>query len=143
MTKTKITNELVASIFATMRIVRESSQNHKKRDPFSVLQLEVLNYVLVKENPTMKDISNYLCVTPPSATSVVNGLVMAKKLERINDTTDRRIIRLVISAKGKNEAQKWNQEKTERMKKILSVLSEKEKEELIRIFTKISKAYHS
>jgi DNA-binding MarR family transcriptional regulator len=136
-------NELVASIFAVMRVVREHAQKRHKRDPFSILQLETLNYVSVNGQPTMKDISNYLCITPPSATSIVNGLVKAGKLERIPDPRDRRIVRLSATAKGKREAGKWYAEKTARMKKIFAVLSEKERGDIVRMFTKISKAHHS
>ena len=139
MTKTDNSNELVANLFATMRYVRERSQKRQKRDPFSALQLETLNYVAGKGKPTMKDVSNYLCVAPPSATSMVNGLVSVGKLERITDSEDRRIVRLTVTAKGKREAEKWYNEKTQRIKKVFSVLSEKEREDLIRILAKISR----
>jgi len=131
-------NDLVAHVFCTTRLIRERAQKTCKSDPFSALQLETLFYVESKGNPTMKDISGYLCVTPPSATSVVDKLVIAKKLERITDPKDRRIVRLNVTAKGKNEAEKWYAEKIERMKKMFSVLTESERIEFTRILTKIS-----
>ena len=58
--------QLISMIFAVSRLIRECAKDREKIDPFSFLRLETLRYVTEKDNPSMKDVADYLCVTPPS-----------------------------------------------------------------------------
>lgn len=136
------TSELISQIFSVSRLIRESAKDREKIDPFSYLRLEALRYVSERKNPSMKDISDYLCITPPSATSLVNGLVKAKHLERLYDKDDRRIVRLAITQSGKKKLEAGFRDITKRMEKILSNLEEKERRDLIRILQKLHRVYN-
>ncbi|MFA5926238.1 MAG: MarR family transcriptional regulator [Parcubacteria group bacterium] len=136
MKKEDATNQAVSLIFSLGRQIKERFQNERK-GWISGMNLEVLRYIR-EHKPLMKDIADYLCVTPPSATSLVNNLVNDKLAERVYDEEDRRVVRLQITVHGKNELMKGKERIADRMKKILSSLSKKEKEDLIRILEKIS-----
>jgi len=133
--------KLVSMIFTTSRLIRERSGNQEKIDPFSILQLETLRYVDEKENPSMREIADYLCITAPSATSLINTLVKSKRLLRIHGKADRRLVRLAITPKGKEALVIGFKKITKRMQTILSNLDEKEKADLIMILGKLSQAY--
>lgn len=134
--------QLTSMIFTTSRLIRERTKDREKIDPLSYLQLGTLRYVAEKDNPPMKDIADYLCITPPSATSLINSLVKAKQLERIHDKDDRRLIRLAITSKGKKRLGDGFKKITARLRKILSHLSEKERDDFIRILEKLSRVYN-
>jgi len=133
--------KLISMIFATSRLIRERSGNHEKIDPFSILQLETLRYVDEKENPSMREIADYLCVTAPSVTSLIDTLAKSKLLERIHDKADRRLVRLAVTPKGKEALVVGFKKITKRMQAVLINLSEKERVDLIMILEKLSQSY--
>ena len=133
--------QLISMVFATSRLIRERAKDREKIDPFSFLQLETLRYVAEKDNPSMRDIADYLCVTPPSATSLINGLAEAGQLERVHDKNDRRFVRLVVTPKGKTVLASGFKKIITRMRKILSNLNARERSDLFKILEKLSRAY--
>jgi len=133
--------QLVSMIFTTSRLIRERAKDREKIDPFSFLRLETLRYVAEKDNSSMKDVADYLCVTPPSATSLINSLVEAGQLERIYDKDDRRFVRLAVTQKGKTALASGFKKITTRMRKALNNLDAKERSDLITILEKLSQAY--
>lgn len=140
MKKDKI-DYLVSQLFATGRIIQEHTKSRNKIDPFSHLQLETLRYVAEKDNPSMKEIASYLCVTSPSATSIINWLVKAGQLKRIYDAKDRRIVRLNITAEGKIVLGRCFKKILGRMQEVLKNLNEKEINDFIKILEKLSSVH--
>jgi len=141
MPKTDKINYLISLMFNTGRLIYKQSHRKNRANIFSFLQLEVLNYVLENKEPLMKDVANFLCITPASATSLINRLVKAGMLERHFDKNDRRVIRLFITSKGKKALKKEFRKSSLRLRKILTKLNQKEQENLIRIFQKLQKIY--
>jgi len=136
-----IIEQLISAIFSTSRLLRERTENREGLDPFSFFQLETLRYVAEKNNPSMKDIADYLCITPSSATSLINRLVKAKQIERTKDKCDRRLVRLVITPKGEKTFGSGFKKIVKQMRKVLSNLSKKERVDLIAILQKLSQTY--
>ena len=138
----KTINHIISLIFKNSRLIREHLRKEKKHpDPFSILRLEVLRYVLERKNPLMREVADYFCITPPSATSLVNSLVKLGMLQRLEDKNDRRVIRLYLTSKGKREIEKGFKEISHNMKGILALLNLREQKELIKILGKLSKIY--
>jgi DNA-binding MarR family transcriptional regulator len=131
-----LTNQAISLMFSVNRIIKERHGTEQAKS-FSRLNLETLRYIK-ENNPLMKEIADYLCVTPPSATALINNLAEQNLVERVADQEDRRIVRLQITAHGKKELGDSIDDLAGRMKKILNVLDDKEKENLIRILQKIS-----
>jgi len=135
---------IILLIFKTSRLIREQLKKEKRHsDPFSILRLEALRYIAEKKNPLMKEIADYFCITPPSATSLINPLVKSGMLERIYDKNDRRAIRLSITLKGRKELKKGFDKINNNMKKILNQLNINEQRNLIKILEKLSKIYEN
>jgi len=127
----------ISLIFSVSRMIKEKYCSDRQKS-ISGVKLETLRYI--KENkPLMKDIAEYLSITPPSATSLINHLVEAKLVERIRDKKDRRIVRMNITGFGEKKFTEGMTMVADRMKKVLSSLNDKEKENLIKILEKISK----
>lgn len=134
-------NKIISLIFTTSRLIRERSKGKEHPDPFSFLQIETLRYVSENKNPPMKDVADYLYITPPSATSLIDGLVKTKMLERNFDKNDRRVVRLSVTSKGQKILSTGFNETAIRMQKILKKLDEKEQKNLIEILEKLSRLY--
>ena len=138
----KIIDYLISLIFKTDRLIyRQLKKEKKQLGPFSLLRLEVLRYIAEKKNPLMKEVADYFCITPPSVTSLIDSLVKSKVVKRVYDENDRRVIRLFITSKGKEELKKGIRRINSNMKKILSQLSIEELKNLVRILEKLSKIY--
>ncbi len=131
------TNKAISLIFSVSRMIKEKYQNERQKN-ISGMKLETLRYI--KENkPLMKDIAEYLSIAPPSATSLINHLVEAKLVERVQDGSDRRIVRMSITSFGEKKFAQEMAMIADRMKRMLSPLNTGEKENLIKILEKISK----
>lgn len=85
----------------------------------------------------MKEVADYLGITPPSATSLIDGLVESNLLKRNFDKNDRRVVRLTVTAHGKQTIKRGLNIMTSQMKKVLACLTEKEQKQLILIYKKV------
>jgi len=132
---------LISLIFTTTRLIRERTRRPERIDPFSFLRLEALRYVSEKGTPSMNEVADYLCITPPSATSLINGLVKARQLSRVFDKEDRRVVRLSITPAGKRTIHEGFSAIAKRMEKVLDKLDKKEKDELSNILEKLARIY--
>lgn len=129
-------DELIELVFTMNRLTKEGME-HEKGSP-SYIQLQALSFILRQKNPIMKDVAEYLDITPPSATFLVNSLIKLDLVKRIYDSEDKRIIRLSISNKGKKELQAGFAKSKQHLHKKLSFLSAKECQSFILILKKIS-----
>jgi len=140
----KTIDYIISLIFKTDRLIHRRLKREKRRlDPFSVLRLEALRYIAEKKNPSMREVADYFCITPPSVTSLINSLVRSKVVKRVYDENDRRAIRLFITSKGREELKKGINRINNNMRKILRQLNTKELKGLIRILEKLSKIYEN
>jgi DNA-binding MarR family transcriptional regulator len=131
---------LVSLFFYTGRLVKEKSHPGDTMDPISMLQLETLR-LIEEEKPTMKRIAESLRIKSPSATSLVNSLVKAGHVKRKQSSADRRVVRMIITSKGKVFLKKGFRQVTEKTKEVLSKLKKKQIDDFIKIMEEIRKAY--
>lgn len=131
-----LTNQAISLMFSVSRMIKER-RGRESAKCFSRLSLETLRYIK-DHKPLMKEVADYLCIKPPSATAIINNLVEQGLVARAADQEDRRIVRLQITPHGKKRLKDCMEEVAGRMKKILGVLNHKEKEDLIKILEKIS-----
>ncbi|MDB5204697.1 MAG: hypothetical protein JWP09_725 [Candidatus Taylorbacteria bacterium] len=102
----------------------------------SVVHIEVLKFVLETGDPTMKSLSAHLKITPPSTSTLVDGLVEKGFLERILDVKDRRAIRLKLTTKSHKLFAKLHKSKISIFNEILTRLNEEDKKQLAHLLTK-------
>lgn len=138
--KTFNADYLISLIFTTRKIIREE-MGGGKINPLSILKLKTLEYVEEKKNPTMRDVAGYLAITASSTTPLIDGLVASGQIKRAYDGRDRRIIRLVVTAKGKKNLKSGYRAMSGRLKKVLKKLNESELRNLANILKKLSNIY--
>lgn len=98
--------------------------------------------VLSRSNtpPTMGELSSDLGIPLSSATRIVDGLVNANLLERINDPQDRRVVRIQMSQHGKQFAQATTDHIKQHIASLLENFSPTEQEQLFQLVTKLFKS---
>lgn len=133
--------QIISLMFTTGRLIKECGEGIANMSPYSHLQLETLRYVSEEKIPTMRKVADYLCITPPSATSLINGLVKSGQLSRKTDKKDRRIVRLVVTSKGKQDLCSGLNQIHQNMAKIFEHLNKAERKNLIDILTKLSSIF--
>ena len=105
--------------------------------PLSFSQCEVLIFVAENDSPTMHDIAGRFKIAAPSATSLVDSLVRGKILLRVQDTLDRRAVRIILSPKGRTMAATITKRRKAVLASVLKVLGPGEHRHLKRILSHI------
>lgn len=101
----------------------------------SLVHLETLRFVSEHQEPTMRDVSDYLRVTAPSATALIEELAAKGYLVRRQDKADRRLVRLSISSKGKSFLAKVMKKRLKAMQSMVAPLTLSDRKEFIRILS--------
>ena len=125
-------------MFVIGRLIRDEGRI-KQPQTCSVLHFQTLQYVKEHSRPFMRDVAGYLLITPPAATLLIDGLVKEKLLKRVVDRNDRRAVRIVITKKGDALLVHCMKSVTRKLEKVFSVLSEKERRDLIVTLEKVVK----
>lgn len=130
--------KLSSTIFNLGRLIKERIHTSKCLFDFTQSEMEVLKFLDGKKNITMKDIADYLHIKPSSATPVIESLVKRKLLTRTQSDSDRRIIYIALSSKGKEELKEKYKNVRNTIKTIFQGLNDNDKKKLIDIFSKIN-----
>ena len=94
---------------------------------------EVLDFIGLSGKETMKNIADYLKITPPSATEIVAEMEKKHLVKRINDKKDRRIVFITLTSMAKKLSVSLCKRKEFILEKMLSKLSEKDHKNFERI----------
>jgi len=141
MKKENLEEKLIKFVFLMRRTFQEKAKKEKDFNPFSFLKFATLRFISEKRNPTMKEIAQWLKITPPSATSLIDGFFKAKLIKRKFDKEDRRIVRLEITEKGKRVLKEMQKEHQKRARRFISKLSSRDQKDLLRILNNFYKIF--
>ena len=119
----------------TGRLVRERLK--KKDENSGITYLQIMLFISENPKPLMKDVADFLGITPPSATVLIDNLVKKGQIKRISDRKDRRAVRLILTPKGEKILNEKFKKMTKRTKKILRKLTSEERKNLISILEKV------
>lgn len=129
-------DEFVDLVFVINRLTKEGLENEKGSP--SYIQLQALSFISRQKKPIIKSVAEYLNITAPSATFLINNLIKLELVNRLHNTQDKRMVHLVISKKGEKELAKSFLKSKKHLYKKLSLLSAKERQSFILILKKIS-----
>jgi DNA-binding MarR family transcriptional regulator len=129
-------DQITQLIFGLSRQLKELMQAHRPAE-LSMLHIGTLHYVAEQGQPLMSDIAAHLCITRPSATSLIQGLVRAGYLRRLTDRHDKRSVRLALTPRGKKMLAQGFHYMNTQLRKIIGALSATEQQQFIVILTKL------
>ena len=87
---------------------------------------------------TTSEVANTLGITLPAVTHKINALEAENLIKRVTDETDRRIVYISLSAKGKKQVEKLEKEFIDKLGFLTDFLGEKDTRDLIRLVKKIA-----
>lgn len=131
---------LTMLFFGFKRALHDRFRARRGHDLASMLRLAALACVAEKGHPPMKEVAEHLCITPPSATSLINSLVAERLLVRTRDRLDRRTVRLGLTPAGRRKLDRGIRLFQDRVAEAVSGLSPREQEQMIRLFKKMLSA---
>ncbi len=94
-----------------------------------------------KDPLTMGQLSSELDVSLSTATRIVDGLVQAGMVERSNDHSDRRVVRVGMSRNGRKLYEAGMAYNKQRIAKLLNVFTAEEQEQLLKLMNKLFDAF--
>ncbi len=87
-------------ILSFMDSIRREMQSELP-EACSFMHVKALDFISREKSPSMRDIAEFLRITSPGATMIVDKLVENGELDRKADPADRRVVRLVVTTKGR------------------------------------------
>lgn len=133
-----LASKLIEVLFRNSRLLREHMCYSSDIVQLSVLQIHTLFFLKKQKNAQMREIAENFRIELPSATSLLNKLVVLQLVKRQSDLQDRRLVRVVLTEKGEALLEKAMEEKTAHIEHMLSFLSDFEKKELVRLLEKLN-----
>ena len=135
------------TLFLLHRVYRALFLHHNEegsRDfqDLSLLQVDALRAVKMHGPLEMGDLAKQMGISPASASTMADRLVKAGCLERIQDETDRRIVKLMLSPAARTKFESMLAHKTAKLSKALEALSVEERRNFITSLTAIEKHIH-
>ncbi|MEI6480071.1 MAG: MarR family transcriptional regulator [bacterium] len=127
MDKNDPTSKLMLNILAVAGIIREKII--EKNPESSILELKTLGIVSKNENISMKTLAEYLHISSPSTTEIINKLEKNGKLKRTPSKTDRRIVSLKITSLGKKNLEKCLKQASVKIEKLFDAFTQKQKKD--------------
>lgn len=136
----KLLEELMPLMFGMRRLMKAKLMPHVHANPHAWLRLEVLRYIEKAGEPTMREVALHFQIAAPSATTLIEKLVEEGMATRKRGTKDRRIVCIVISAKGRAALEKQRTHADDVVRELMSVLPEPDLERFIEILRKLHSA---
>ncbi len=125
----------------------ELQNHHSKKNttsseplPNTILELvyRISSCIHLLENPTMGKLSNALSLPLSTATRMVDYLVDRGYIERLSDTTDRRVVRVSLTEEGEKIHRFIENCSAERVKQMMFCLTDDEQSTLFTLLNKIA-----
>ncbi|MDE1975166.1 MAG: winged helix-turn-helix transcriptional regulator [Patescibacteria group bacterium] len=128
---------LVDAVLSFMDTVRGDVQDSLAGGACSFMHVKALSIIDRLKEPSMKEVADKLNITSPGATMVVEKLVDEKELERTSDENDRRVIRLKLTAKGRETLKKGSGLIRNSIERRLSALTTTDQDRLKSLLNKL------
>jgi len=129
-------------LHALKQFVQKTIEKTIGAEHVSMVHGHILRFVAEEKLVTMKVLAEHLHVTPPSATSMTEGLVKKGWLTRVTDAKDRRVVRVRVTPKGRAVMHKVRKSLEQEWNAMLKTLGTKERK-VMEEFTELLTRYTS
>jgi len=131
-------DEIIIPLFNAFKFLK-GQMKRASSVVLNISELGALHYISKKGRVSMKELSEFLEITPPSTTALIDKMIEMNILERSFNEDDRRNVILSFSKGGEAIFKKVKAEKVKIIEDIISGLSEKEQLDLKNILRKLFK----
>ena len=103
---------MIALLPRMLRGFARRESNYLSRGKITLPQLGVLEYLSNRRESPMNELARHLGVTRPAATGLADRLIAQGLVSRQGDRSDRRVIRINLTPKGRRVLDNiWNQKR--------------------------------
>ena len=103
---------MIALLPQMLRGFARRESNYLSRGKITLPQLGVLEYLSTREERPMNELARHLGVTRPAATGLVDRLIAQGLVSRQGDRSDRRVVRVNLTPKGRRVLDNiWSQKR--------------------------------
>lgn len=103
----------------------------------SVPQIVTLELLAEKGSLRMGELSRALGLTMGAVTAIIDKMVRLKLVRRERLAEDRRVVKVALMDKGRQNAKQITQERREATNRLFSALSQQEKDAYLRLLRKV------
>ena len=114
---------------------QQSSEFYKIK--VTLPQIIILNFLHAQGEARMSDLAYTMEVTTAAMTGIVDRLVRESYVTRVYDPSDRRIVKIRLTSKGKILVERINRQRHQMIIKIFGKISEPERQDYLRILMHI------
>lgn len=130
-------DKLIDLMTGVNQLIRHNTKCHHDANPLSIIQLRTLIFINREKRATMKAIADYLGVTAPTATVMINNLERVGFIKRQADKSDRRLIHIILSTRGKKKAADTLEQLKKKINLLFGQLTASEQKQFIKLLEKI------
>ncbi|MDD4924854.1 MAG: MarR family transcriptional regulator [Dehalococcoidales bacterium] len=139
----ELINRIIEQRREVNRVVRDRTAVSWVELSLTIPQLKSLFYISRHGKIKISGLASGIKVTPGNVTGIVDRLVEQKLLAREQDSNDRRILWLTLTARGKTLIDELREGSANELAKILEKLSEAELNDVFHGFELLAKAASS
>lgn len=132
-----ISGEIIKIFPRLMRAVSKESSDELIRGEITIPQMILLQILLEKNMCTMSNIAKDMGITTSAVTGLTDRLIRSKLITRTRGIKDRRIVIVSLTEKGKDLIKRIFNQRQQMMRRVLSVLTPKEREIYLSLIKKI------
>lgn len=107
-------------------------------EKFTIGQVRALDILYRHKHLTMADLAKSLSITPASATSLVDRLVLSGWVRRVGDPDDRRKVQIMITTEKREFWESLERKRLDRLSAFLRVLTDEQKNDLTHILESLA-----
>ena len=133
----QFSRQLVEILPLMFREFAKREDNVLTRGKISFPQMVALDFVSRNPRVKMTDLAKVLHIQMSSTTVLVDRLIRQKMLARKRDESDRRLVWVTVTARGKRVVSQIMDQKRQSIKKIFGPLTEKEREQYLVVLLKV------
>jgi len=130
----------MARLISAMHRAFADKLNHLLLDgTLNISDVVTLEILFQEKSSNMSELSNALKLTMSAATAIIDKLIGLKLVSRHHSESDRRIVEVSLTKKGKVFAARLNKNRLALVKDVFSVFSQKEKRLYLELIRKLYK----
>lgn len=133
-----ILNELLVSTFNEILTIEQTALKSGELNDLSVTEIHTIEAIGMYKARTMSEVAADLRITVGTLTTAINNLVKKGYVERQKDENDRRVVKVILTKRGKLAYRVHEKFHTDMIKATIEGLSEEEEQVLARALEKLN-----
>lgn len=129
--------KVIEELSAMMSEFEDKALNSDELADLTLNQIHYLDIINKLEEPTFSALADMMEVSKPTVTMAVNKLIRQGYVQKVQSTEDRRVYHVLLTQKGEQVVTVHDRAHRDFASLLTHCLSEKELENLVKIFKKV------